>query len=439
MKLLIYSATDSPRLQYTLSAAFRQILQTDYQLCFSRDEFLAFHGPKINYSENRLSATEIHIIPAGLLSQTGIIHFTPQCSIIQQRPVIFVHESKQDTFGFDLFSMIFFLLSRYEEYWPGPRDPHGRYPANQSIAFKQQFLQLPLADLWLLSLAARLEHDFPGFHLNKPTFRYLPSFDVDQAWAYRYKSNLLNFGGLIRDGLQGDSTAVKQRKEVLAGRQEDPFFTFADIEEWHRNPKADPIFFFHLGDYGRYDKNTPHKHPMMQTLVSRLACAHRCGIHPSWKAADNERQLLTEVQRYQLITGEAPVRSRQHFLRLEFPSTYQWLLKAGIREDYTMGYAETIGFRASTANPFYWYDLSTEQETELLVIPFALMDVTLKEYRKLSPEAALDTAADLLETTRTCGGLFCTLWHNSSLSEIGGWKPWRTMYQELSDRAQALI
>ena len=115
MKLLIYAATDSPRLQYTLSAAFRQILQTDYRICFSRDEFLAFHGPKINYSENRLSASEIHIIPAGLLSQTGVIHFTPKCSVIQQRPVIFVHESKQDTLGFDLFSMIFFLLSRYDD------------------------------------------------------------------------------------------------------------------------------------------------------------------------------------------------------------------------------------------------------------------------------------------------------------------------------------
>jgi hypothetical protein len=439
MKLLIFSTTDSPRLQYSLSAAFRQILRTDYQLCFSPDEYLAFHGPKINYSAHKLANSEIHIIPDGLLSQTGISRFTPTCQIIQGMPALFPDHTASDTFGFDLFSMLFFCLSRYEEYWPGHRDAHGRYPAARSTASNHQFLHFPLIDRWLLVLAARLAHTFPGFRIAKPGFRYLPSFDVDQAWAYRYKSQLLSMGGIIKDGLKGDAEAVKRRKEVLAGRREDPFFTFVDIEEWHRNPKADPIFFFHLGDYGKFDKNTPHHHPMLQTLVSRLAAAHRCGIHPSWKAATNKQQLMTEIERYRNITGNNPTRSRQHFLRLEFPATYQWLINAGINEDYTMGYAEVTGFRASTAKPFFWYDLSREQSTELLIIPFSLMDVTLKTYLKLSPEAALDLSVDLLETTQACGGTFCTIWHNSSLSEIGGWKTWRTMYRELSERAHALI
>ena len=124
------------------------------------------------------------------------------------------------------------------------------------------------------------------------------------------------------------------------------------------------------------------------------------------------------------------IRSRQHFLKLETPKTYQNLIKAGIKEDYTMGYATEIGFRASIASPYFWYDLENEKATNLLITPFQVMDVTLKNYLKLSPEKALEEIQTLIQNTKAVNGTFSTLWHNSSFDDKE-WKGWREMYLEM--------
>ena len=61
--------------------------------------------------------------------------------------------------------------------------------------------------------------------------------------------------------------------------------------------------------------------------------------------------------------------------------------------------------------------------------PFQVMDVTLKNYLQLSPEIALDQTKQLIKITKSVGGTFTTLWHNSSFSEVHAWKGWREMYE----------
>ena len=434
--LCIYSSFDTPRLRYALDVVFRHVLQTGYWITPHKETFSRFEGPRLNYSEGPVSGQEVWIPAGPLLRKTCI---RPQGIKVENReglPAFFFQPCPGADFDFDLLSLVFFMASRYEEYLPARRDAHGRFPAHESLAFREGFLEIPMVDSWALALAGKLEARFPGFRIERPAFRFLPTFDVDQAWAWRYKPAWLQWAGVLRDVLQGNRRALCRRREVLAGRLDDPFFTFADIEEWHRRPESDPIFFFHLGNYGRFDKSTPHKHPMLCTLISRLAGAHRTGLHPSWRAAGADASLAEEIRRYFHITGAPPIRSRQHFLRLELPRTYRSLLAAGIREDYTMGYADAPGFRAGISGPFPWYDLKAEAATELTIHPFAVMDVTLKEYLALDPEAGLERAAGLLNAVYKVGGVFCTLWHNSSFSGIGNWKPWRGMYMRLKAMAQ---
>ena len=96
-----------------------------------------------------------------------------------------------------------------------------------------------------------------------------------------------------------------------------------------------------------------------------------------------------------------------------------------------MGFADAVGFRAGTAVPFPWYDLSGEKATPLMVHPFQVMDVTLRNYLGLAPETALDHLRPIIEITRETGGVFCTLWHNSSFSLIDGWKNWKPVFEKL--------
>jgi len=126
---------------------------------------------------------------------------------------------------------------------------------------------------------------------------------------------------------------------------------------------------------------------------------------------------------------------RQHFLILKLPETYQRLVNLGIQEDYSMGYAQHLGFRASIATPFYWYNLETEKKTELQIFPFQLMDVTFNTYLKRSPKDVLEEARPVIQNTKAVGGHLISIWHNSSLCEAWQWKNWRTAYETLIEIA----
>ena len=121
--------------------------------------------------------------------------------------------------------------------------------------------------------------------------------------------------------------------------------------------------------------------------------------------------------------------SRQHYLRLVIPETYQNLIDLDLLEDYTMGYAKVAGFRASTCTPFYFYDLDFEIQTPLKVFPFAFMDVTLKNFMGLSNEESMNKILQLREEVKNVNGTFISLFHNETLSENDIWKGWSTIYK----------
>jgi hypothetical protein len=100
-----------------------------------------------------------------------------------------------------------------------------------------------------------------------------------------------------------------------------------------------------------------------------------------------------------------------------------------------MGYATHIGFRAGTSLPFRFYDLGREEETGLLLHPFAVMDVTLRQYMRLRPDEAKVRIERLIDKVRITGGIFTSLWHNESLSEESEWKGWREVFEDMVKKA----
>lgn len=96
-----------------------------------------------------------------------------------------------------------------------------------------------------------------------------------------------------------------------------------------------------------------------------------------------------------------------------------------------MGYASLPGFRAGTCTPFPFYDLTSEKETSLRIFPFQVMDGTLNQYMKLSPDEALEECKKLIDEVKKVNGTFISLWHNESLSEMREWKQWRNVYYKL--------
>ena len=128
-------------------------------------------------------------------------------------------------------------------------------------------------------------------------------------------------------------------------------------------------------------------------------------------------------------------KSRQHFLKLTLPETYRNLIDLDITDDYTMGYASQVGFRASICTPFNFYDLDMELETKLKVHSFAFMEGTLKYHMKVGPEEAMQKIKPLIDDVKSVNGVFMSLWHNDTLNNQKLWAGWRAVYINMVEYA----
>ena len=433
--VIVYSRQLSPRLSYILNEILKDRLKLSYLIVNEVGPYLQSNLPKINYSLTRLCPEEIHIPSSLLLFEKGTLSQKLHLGKFDGLPTLFSFDLPDADLPFDLFAMAFYLLSRYEEYLPFQGDRHGRFPASESIALKAKFLKLPMVDKWVQRFQKILREKHPELPSINPKMLVLPTVDVDQAWAYLNYPFWRRWLSGSKNLLRGNRSKIQEQRAVLKGLQADPFFQFEWLEAVHRKFNLTANYFFLVGKFGRYDKNPSSSHPAFKELLSQLKKKNSLGWHPSYRSNLQPRQLALEKERLEQSLGKEIDKSRQHYLKMELPETYQRLLQLGVRHDYTMGYADAIGFRASTCFPFRWYDLEREESTDLTLHPFLLMDVTLKNYLGLDKEAAMAEALTLLNEVRRVGGTFCILWHNSSLTENGQWEGWKAWYHDLLEKS----
>jgi hypothetical protein len=420
-KILFYSNQTSNRLLYTVSLVFNEILGLDVIFTQSKDIFINSNIPKVNFSDSSFHNNEIYIKPHFLIFESKINSYA----------------FNLETFGnLDIFSRIFYLVSRYEEYSAPSSvfDPHNRFVSTASLSKKLGILYQPVVNQWIIQLKNDLKQHNPTLVIPESKYHFQPTYDIDQAWAYKNKGYQRNIGGFFKDTLHGKMTHAVRRVGALVGFINDPEFNFDYMEKLHKKHNLNPLFFWLLADHGEFDKNIDWQNGRLQSLIRRIAHKYGVGIHPSYKSNTSFPILKMEKGRLENMLKLPPlsiIRSRQHFLKLRFPETYRNLLKANILEDFSMGYADDIGFRAGIATPFYWYDLENEQVTPLKIHPFQVMEVTLQQYLALSPDEAIEKVKPLIVATKAVGGTFTTLWHNSTLSDVDEWKGWRKVYESV--------
>ncbi|MCK5028900.1 MAG: polysaccharide deacetylase family protein [Bacteroidales bacterium] len=406
----------------------KDIYGVDYKLTTSMEEFVSSDTAKINYSEESIDGS-IHISPINLLFETNILQKKIKVSDWEDQ-IIFFQTSENVDIPFDLFAASFYLISRYEEYLPFSADKHGRFEANQSLAGKNGFLQEPVVDQWVCKLGKMLNEKFPNFKPCERKFKYISTIDIDNAYAYLYKGTVRTIGASMRDLFKLDFNENIKRFQALTG-EKDPFDTYGYLDALHKQYNINPLWFFLVGNYNTYDKNLPLDNEAFQELIKEVCAVSEIGIHPSYESNESFDQLKKEFDYLSGVTGKPITKSRQHYLRLLFSETYQNLLKLGIKEDYTLGYASDVGFRAGTCTSFQFYDLYNEKATDLRIHPFYVMDATLNQYLKLNIDEAVELIAKIIKKVKQVNGTFISLWHNESLSDHGHWKGWEPVYKQM--------
>jgi len=427
-KLLVYTHKITNRSRYVFRLFFVEHLGLEIEITDSQEKLLSWSGPKLSYAQTPV-ADELFFSARNLLQETGIREQNISVFDWENRKVFFA-TGKSSALPFDPFACAFYLVSRYEEYLPHIRDKLDRFDAHSSLAWEHGFLELPVVNHWIVLVGEVLQSRFPELKIKKSKYAFVPTIDIDNAYAYRMKGVMRSTGGYLRALMNFDFADFRMRTRVLLKLEQDPYDTYDFQLEMQKKYKFHPIYFFLLGDYGVNDKNISPQNRRFQELIRSLADYAHVGIHPSFGSNTDPLKLPVEVARLKNIVHSDVTRSRQHFLMLKFPETYRRLIERDITEDYSMGFANECGFRAGICTPFNFYDLDLESETTLRVHPFAVMDATLNLYMKLSPEAAIERIKNLSAACREVGGTMMILWHNETLSDDKQWKGWRVVYEE---------
>ena len=438
--MIVFSNTTTPRLSYIVHFIGKELSITGFRLTNNIDEFKNSPDQKINYSSERITPDELWLCPHTLLFEKDIRQQNTECFEVNTNKAFF--ESKGD-FPFDLFAASFFLLSRYEEYLPHQEDKYGRYAHENSLAFKKNFLHLPLINIWLQSFKEKLRQKFPSFSIRHSAFTFLPTYDIDEGFCYKHKPWWKTWGGYCRSVIKGDFWEVKERKSVLKDGQADPYDSLSRIKDLHkRYHYLDAFIFFLVSEKnGRYDKNiSPLNKEWQQCIRSFFekkpdgtktpAPNLFAGLHPSWQSGNRPELIKKEMDTLQYEIGIEMHGSRQHFIRFNLPQTFRQLLEAGIHSDYSMGYGSINGFRASVASSFYWYDLEKEEKTDLQLYPFCYMDANSFFEQKYTQQQALEEMLQYFNIVKSVEGLMITVWHNTFLGTHRRFAGWREVYEE---------
>jgi hypothetical protein len=425
--MIFFTDQITKRLQYAVKVVLEDVKEP---ILFTNreEEFIQATGAKIFYADRTPSVPCIHIWPSGLLFQRDYIR--SKMPLAEWQEIKGFCPVPGGEVPFDIFSSTFFVITRFEEYWRFKGDDFGRFRAEDSLQSHNKMLDTPVVDIWRQKFNRLLQSRFPQIPIEERQYSFLSTIDIDSAYAYLHKGLYRTIGGFGKDIVRFDFKNLKRRIRVLRGSVNDPYDTYAYMDEQHQNHKAEALYFFLVSDFGEYDRNLPISSTAYSKLITNRSKKYGVGLHPGVGSHRRFDVIISEKSRIEKLIGRPCVHSRQHYLILKFRTTYRLLRAAGIRHDFTMGFHDQPGFRAGTARPFLWFDLKKDETSNLMVHPFMIMDTTLKKYMNLPPQEAIARTAEMIEQVKKVGGEFICIWHNETLCNDGEWSGWREVWEK---------
>lgn len=425
--ILIYADFITERQIFTFDFVFKRN-GNKYEIVNDFERFLSFEGLKFNYSDKEIENV-LQFPPAKILFEEEVNQtIESEISIFEWRQIEILSFDQIP----DPFASIFYFLSDYTNYLTKKRDDHNRAISTESLAAKLNWLEKCKADEWTLAVLDCLNKKEFGLKLPNRAVNLIPTFDIDNTFAYKLKDGFRGKLSVFKDYLKLNKNRIAERKLVLSGEIKDPYDTFdyiLSLQEKGLNPQL----FYLLGDFTKFDRNISAKDPRHKRFISKLSKSLPIGLHPSYKSNTSKTQLKEEKNRLEVILNSDVLKSRQHFLKLQIPNTYRNLIALGFEHDYSTGYADTVGFRLGTSKSVPFFDLLRNEITTLDLHPFAYMDGTLNQYLGLTTKVAKQKIEVLYEEVEKYGGDFISIWHNETLGNYGIWKDWRTVHEFMVD------
>ncbi len=429
--LLVYTHKITPRLTYTFKHICKRILGLDIKFTSKVEDFIAHDSLKMSYAKQPLS-NELFVRSHYLLFESGISDLDISVQQWENTKGFFPTGERSDL-AFDIFAASFYLLSRYEEYLPHVKDDFGRFTAKESLAYKHRFLSQPVIDIWAYKLKDVLQERFPEFVFPNRNYKVQPVIDVPMTYYFRKKGLLRTIGGTLADIGRFRFKQLYQRYSVLMGFKRDPYDTFKWIITKQKQCDFKFMVLFLIGDYSTYDKNISINKKEFVSLIKSVADYCNVGLKASYFALEDISILKKEKLKMEAVINRDLQAVRHSFSKLNLPQSYRNLVELEIHQDYTMGYIDTLGFRAGTCTPFQFYDLDFEVQTPLQINPYHCLDFALLKYQsELDKKEHLQK---LIKEIKEVNGTFTPVFHNYTFSNLERWEGFRSLFTIILESA----
>lgn len=340
------------------------------------------------------------------------------------KPEVCMHHDTMVVYA-DLIASAFFLMTRYEELLQAGRDVHNRFDAQHALAQRAGFLHRPLVDeygtlirKWLVGLGCHLVSAKQGFS------KIYLTHDVDTLDYYHHlRGTLGGFKRILMGGNEKWTDILKSWADI----NNDIAYTFPWLIEQDRKlPEAEVCFFMKAADKER----NPYDRPVYDLQIESLqgfnafctenAC--KIGLHASYASGEDATLIAGEKKHLEEAFQRNVTANRYHYLRTCSPDDMQALADVGILDDFTMAFADSIGFRMGTSRPFKWINPKTLSLTNLTIHPLSVMECTLmsSNYMNLQYGQALEQIKQLMDKIYQYNGEVVLLWHNTSVIDPQG-------------------
>jgi hypothetical protein len=177
-------------------------------------------------------------------------------------------------------------------------------------------------------------------------------------------------------------------------------------------------FFISDTSSSKYDGVINYKNKVVQGYIQDLKRKGvRFGLHTNFGTRDNPKSIFLQEKKFKKIFRVSPKTNRHHYLRFDFLHFLRTLEMIGVKEDFSIYFAESLCFRCGLSSRFQIWDIINNKPFNVVLVPTTLMDVTFSYYLKVSFNEAEVMCKRKIDLVFEHGDSLVLLWHNRSTSQ----------------------
>ncbi|MBZ9687626.1 polysaccharide deacetylase family protein [Clostridium estertheticum] len=323
----------------------------------------------------------------------------------------------------DIFQIIFYFLTCYEEFVFDEYDNKGRFNIANSILHKFNLLSRPVVNENICFFINVLKEKFNLSLQRKDLwegreYAVMLSHDVDiitKHLSFKREIRLLLSMILIDKKPRQVFKRISDFINIkILKVQKDPLDTFDDILDLESEKNFKSSFYF-MADEKTYDLKSNRVKEIFKNILDS-GC--EIGFHPGHNTSNDKRNFKNQLATLKGNIAETDVFGvRQHYL--SFHGSKTWVIQdgSGLKYDSTVCFPELAGFKVGYCLPYKTYDLTQNSSLDLIEIPLILMDGSLFDYMNLNYEQSEEYIKKLILQVQKYSGVFVILWHNSAITK----------------------